>query len=301
MTKILSHNSADLVEAENLLVKLRRKKVSTYSPVCYGTTHRASVRGRQSSKISGNYICWGGLNIPILHKGANIIVALMTKDFNDRGYGHHVNDQNKFQQFCDYLANRSAYKKAFITKNGDVLGSSHGYFDAHQPSCIVVGAMLLWKFAWRNRNPTGMWCELVAAGMDEDDACIVAFNYVNPQIQNGMPYGCSSSPIVRQSFSRIGFKNYKAGKVSYGKRVVWNKSYHKIGKYRNNRDDTLRRVWNSRIGPKNTDYHDKLYKYLCDKSQSFDTINSMFGSDTRKSFSLLDNVQHIITWLSENR
>lgn len=138
-----------------------------------------------------NAACYAYLRT--LSSGTIVILNQMTEFSGVSPLKQSVKDCQKM--FYSWLANRSPWKNAFISKDVDaVMDTGWMAVQTSQPANYVVGALITTRNMWETPNVMFGWVKLVEAGCDEDLAWIISHScmgllHENVLIQNHPYHG----------------------------------------------------------------------------------------------------------------
>ena len=195
-----------------------------------GRTAYYSYFHEKKLTISTNTACHAGLYAGSA-KGCLGVINCLVKNY-DSGHGpgewSDTTDEEKIM-FLDWLARRSPYKTAFVSKKATkILERGAALLTSEAPGNVLGGACVSMRRLWEHTIVLQVWCDLVKAGVGENLAYVLGHLAAGSR-DKGLNWGNFSGwhvAINSRSWTTGQVKNFVEGNL-----VGVTKKYSESGDY----------------------------------------------------------------------
>lgn len=168
--------------------------------------------------ISTNTACHAGLYVGNAEGSIGVINCLVKNYEGCHGPGKwsDTTDEEKIM-FLDWLAKRSPYKSAFVSKTAKkILKQGAALLTSEAPGNVLGGACVSMRRLWEHTIVLQVWCDLVKAGVNENLAYVLGHCAAGSRL-NGLNWGNFAGwhvAINSSSWTTGQVKNFVEGKLT---------------------------------------------------------------------------------------
>lgn len=192
----------------------------------YGYFHE----GAKGNTISTNTACHASLYCNGAKNSIGVVNCLVKNYDQNHGPGKWADttDEEKIM-FLDWLAKRSPYKSAFVSKSAKkILKQGAALLTSEAPGNVLGGACVSMRRLWEHTIVLQVWCDLVKAGVGENLAYVLAHCAAGSRT-NGLNWGNFAGwhvAINTNSWTTGQIKNFVEGRL-----IGATKKYSETGDY----------------------------------------------------------------------